>query len=99
MPIRATARVSFDLLFRTDFRISLAQVFRMARPGGTLDGYEKCHASHRLSSPKTRQKMLVQAFIWPQSYSWSEWLPTVSSDRLEENGCVSKSCSIGELIR
>jgi hypothetical protein len=71
----------------------------MARPGGALDGYRKCHAFHRLSSPESRQEMLIQAFIWPQSYSWSEWLPTVNSDRLKEKSCVSKLGSIGELIR
>ena len=70
--------------FPNKFPDLVGQLVRIARLKGTLDAYGKCHASHRLSSPKTRQEMLVQAFIWPQSYSWSEWLPTVSSDRLEE---------------
>jgi hypothetical protein len=70
--------------FPNKFPDLVSQMFRMARLGGTLDAYGKCHAFHRFSSPKTPQEKPIQASIWPQSYSCSEWLPTVSSDRLEE---------------
>src|SRR5258707_1950170 len=84
--------------FPNKFPDLVGQLVRMARLKGTLDPYGKCHAFHCFSSPKTPQKMLIQASIWHQFYSWSEWLPTVSSDRLEEESWHAVSLSQNRAI-